>query len=767
MTNTKDHIKILSALSLAASDTREDTITSIIINTIFQNELIKRVDLAKSIQELYGFEPYKDEVNQIFETLIIDNRVEKGTTDEYKLSTEEIGKFQEADLQLKDKEKSRFQNFRNFINDIDSEVETAQVKLLWATFVEYLYNNFYEFGEDALRRFHPYLRQKSSENNDLDFFQIAYSKLKDEKLCNLFKQTVDKFSDYASSDDIDFLNDLAQKTLCFASLGIDPKLANTTLENSLIDWVLYLDTNVLYSLLNLHSHPENEACKALVHLIKENKKHLKIILRYSELTKKELNAKREDFQLLDDTLTESSIKALLKSDNLDDFSRQFYGNLLIQRESTLHPSKVIELAQHTLLKDEIDISRNQKRIEKIGEDYLNTRIQDYRCFIDDKNAIRLQFNEEKNGNFRTFFRSDKQITHDINLREVIIDQRNSVSNSRSVVTLNGVKYFGVTLDGLLLDYDKKEVKDYNDGRSFPVFFRPSFLLNQLVRVLPIKTDDYKKAFLKAVTAKGFNKDVQKSHDILRIVNYLKVQGIDDEHVIYNLISEDIFLDKYRKSKNIPDFNQGEFIESELNREFKKREDELLQTKQALSEKENETNVKTKQTETLQEKKYNLESELELYKKSLKSLQSDFRKLENKPVVSVIQTQLNFEVETDNKVQVKKLKEKLRDQINGEINTFKEIIIKRWQIRIWWNLLWVVPTTIGCILIILYPSLIPNSTIDSISIRFLLGILVLLIDGIFLMLIKMRFWDEGNKQKKLENIKIPEKLLNKLKELTED
>jgi hypothetical protein len=77
-------------------------------------------------------------------------------------------------------------------------------------------------------------------------------------------------------------------------LGIDPKLASNNLENSLVDWILYLDTNVLYSLLNLHANPENEACKALIHLIKENKKHIKIVLRYSELTKKELNAKKDD-----------------------------------------------------------------------------------------------------------------------------------------------------------------------------------------------------------------------------------------------------------------------------------------------------------------------------------------------------------------------------------------------------------------------------------------------------------------------------------------
>ena len=195
MISTKEHIKVLSTLSLAASDTREDTLTSVLINTVFQAERIKKADLIAGIQELYGFEPYKDEVMQLFEKLVDDDRITKESNEEFVLSESEVKRFQEADLLLKDKEKSRFNNFKSFLDEIDANVETSQAKLIWATFVEYLYNNFYEFGEDALKRFHPHIRKQNIENNDLDFFQVAYLKLKEEKLCKLFKQTVEKFSD--------------------------------------------------------------------------------------------------------------------------------------------------------------------------------------------------------------------------------------------------------------------------------------------------------------------------------------------------------------------------------------------------------------------------------------------------------------------------------------------------------------------------------------------------------------------------------------------
>ncbi len=269
-----------------------------------------------------------------------------------------------------------------------------------------------------------------------------------------------------------------------------------------------------------------------------------------------------------------------------------------------------------------------------------------------------------------------------------------------------------------------------------------------------------------MTSKGFNKDVQKSYDILKIVNYLKSQGIDDEQIIYNLISEELFLEKYRKNKNNPDFNQGEFIESELNREFKKKEEELQKTKEALLAKERETTLKTQQTESLSTKKGNLETELELYKKSLKKLQNEIKKLENRPVIATRQPAINFEVGTEKAV-VKKLREKLIKQVQSEIADYKEGRLAIWQKRVWWNLLWVIPLTVAAVWIIFFPSIIPMTTVDTVTIRFLMSSIVLLLDGLFLMLIKMRYWDEGNKQKKMENIKAPDKLNAKLSEVSEE
>ncbi len=755
MITKKEHVKILTILSLAASDTREDTIRSIIINTLFELNSIKRAEICNQIKNLYEFEPYQDEIFAILDKLVSEDKIVKNA-EIFELSNDQRLEFINAEVTLRDQENARFQNFKNFISDdLMIELEINQLKLLWSAFVEYLYNSFYGFGEEAVYMFHPARDGGEKPHNHEDFVQDAMIKLKnDKKLFKIFKETVDKFSDYASQQDLDFLNELAQKTQSFASLGFNPALADFGIEKSLINWTLYLDTNVLYSILNLHSHPENEACKALINLITTNTQYLKIALRYSELTKIELNGKRDDFGQLDIKLSDSAVKAMLRTNDLDPFSNQFYQNLLDNRSSTVHPSTIIDLSTTLLLKSSIDISRNKKRVEQIGEDYLNVRIQEYSRFIDYKNDVRKEYFSKKGSQFRPIYRSDKQIKHDITLREIILSQRASKINQNQAPTLNSVKYYAITLDEVLIDYDKYNLRNDNTDKGFPVFFRPSFLLNKLVKVLPIKTDDYKKAFIKAITSKGFNRDVQKSQDIQSIVNYLKTQGIDNEEVVYNLISEELFLERYKKEQLKPGFNHGDFIESQLNKEILARESELQKTKDALANQSKSVSSMSQEAIELEFKKQSLEQERDLYKNAAVKLNSDLTKARKKTRTTTIGTiPIDFEAEGKNK-ELETLKSKNSGLLSLLQEEYKEKEFKKWQRLIWWNLFWAIPITIFFLELIFNPFLDFPKGFDTASQKFVFGAIIIVIDGLFGFLIKSRYFDEGNMDKRKQRIKPP-------------
>jgi hypothetical protein len=288
-------------------------------------------------------------------------------------------------------------------------------------------------------------------------------------------------------------------------------------------------------------------------------------------------------------------------------------------------------------------------------------------------------------------------------------------------------------------------------------------LNKLIRILPIKTPDYKKAFLKAVSSRGFNKDVRKSRDILKIVNFLKSQGIDNEDVVYNLITEEIFLEKFKSAQSETDFNQGEFIQSELNRELNVREMELVKTKEELNRKSEEAENQTRLSKNLESKKSSLEVELGHYRNALNKLNKDVKKLQSRPLQANSQSSMNFEAE-DQRKEKEKFKRQLKKHIDTEIALAKRKVFSRWQWNVFWNLLWVLPITVGSLAFILHPESNPSMTMDAPAIQTILGLVTLIVDGLFLYLVKMRFWDEGNMDKKLAKIPIPENLQAKLEEL---
>lgn len=762
MVNLKKHVKILSALSLASSDARKDTFVSVVIRTLYVITQCDKRDLSGYINEQFGFEPYSSELNESLEALINEGRI-LNNKNVLSLSDEERSSIDEQDLHIKDKEKSRFQNFKNFIIDeLDSNIENHQIKSLWSTFLEYLYNSFFEYGEDALRTLHPHIPNGDKNGIYESILGEIIKKIKTPEEKRVFKEIIERFPDFASKDDISFLDELAQKTVSFSSLGFEPENAKETLKHDLVDWVLYLDTNVLYSLIDLHSHPENDSSKALIQLILDNHEHVKIKLRYSNITYKELGNKKEDFELLDDKLTDNSIKALLKSDNLDGFSKKFYENLLKNRDGTIHPSEAIELSQLTLKKKTIEIARNSKRIESLGEDYLETRVNDFYSFINKKNTIKMEFCENKKITYHPIFKNEKQAIHDITLRELLIHSRAKV-NKDDETSLNSIKYFGVTLDDLLISYDRYQLRNYNDERSFPVFFKPSFLLNKLVRVLPIKTDDYKKAFIKAITSKGFHRESAKSRDVLKIVNYLKSQGIDDEKVVYNLISKDIFLEKYNEKSKDPSFNQGDFIESELNREFKVVQDKLGNTEEELTKLSEETNIKSEENKKLELTKEILEGDLKQYQTAINILNKRVKQLENQKQDNVNQGAINFEAENE-KLKNAELTKRLKNDLNDQIEDEKVQEVKRWQRQIWWNLLWVIPLLFSALFFVLPTEI--NPIMDQ-SDRFKIsGIIIAPIILIFLPIINKRYWSEKEKKDRKDNHILSDKLKTKLHEIEE-
>src|SRR5690606_38755144 len=104
------------ALSVAASDTRRDTFISVVIRTLNEITSCERKDLAGYINEQFGFEPYQPELDEVVNFLLNKERI-VGENKMLSLSAVEKKTIDAQDVEARDKEKSRYQNFKNFLKD--------------------------------------------------------------------------------------------------------------------------------------------------------------------------------------------------------------------------------------------------------------------------------------------------------------------------------------------------------------------------------------------------------------------------------------------------------------------------------------------------------------------------------------------------------------------------------------------------------------------------------------------------------------------------
>ncbi len=369
--------------------------------------------------------------------------------------------------------------------------------------------------------------------DNVDIHKIAINKLSSEKLRNIFKVLVIEYPDRLSDLELRYLSALTSRAEKFYSLGIEKSEYEKIKSLKIKDLIILLDTNILYSILNLHVHPEKAAIVELIKLSKEKVIDLRLVYlpkTYSELQQAkqylETIISRENFK-------HGQVKALLLSDLLDPFARQYY-EAKLKNSDTPHPSETIKYASDVLKSRGIELYN--EKFEQLAEDteYLNKRIADYLDFQRYFNNL----NEERGYDLR-LNKSDKKVEHDIFLREAIKKLKSKFTQE------DELNFICLTLDKSLVHYDQFRKRKNNLGmykNINPNFTFPSTLLKQIRPFIPIITPDYRKAFITSVTAPSFeyinNADSVSYYRNLCLI--LKNMGIEDEEVIINYKKEDCF-----------------------------------------------------------------------------------------------------------------------------------------------------------------------------------------------------------------------------------
>jgi len=468
--------KILQVLSLVSSPQREAKIQDCILVTLYLvNTECTQEDLYKYIEIQYSLKLDVNEFQDGLETLKSEGKIDTNPTNNcLKLDPEAHKEIQKEWLEDEEKQKLFYNDFKDSFKKSFSETDlkSEELEKLFEHFNSYLYGCFFLYGKQSLEYFSG-LKSDISDKSVASILIEVQKKIKDTKLKSHFEKYVKNFPSYLTHNQLNYLESLADRVEAFYSLGLPRDLAIEYSDYDPLNWIFYLDTNVLYSILELHDHPENEACLRIISLPIEHPEIFKYKLKYIDATKKELIHKRRE---LIDTIpvinySKEQINAAIESDLLDGFKLSYLKKMLKYGDSTPHPADSLKRSVTALkgLGVEIDKGKHEN-IETYADDFMD-KISSYKKLEDVIKAIR----EEKKQSVKEP-RIIEKIEHDIFLREVILSLR-----GKKPSTLKEGRYYGLTLDKLLLSFDKNEIRKnvITSDFAFPTFFKPSFILKKI------------------------------------------------------------------------------------------------------------------------------------------------------------------------------------------------------------------------------------------------------------------------------------------------
>jgi len=538
MQNTID--RLVNALYLAKSDRRDKMLIHLAESVMYSfSDHLNLVDIQQLIKEEYDLTLISYELKESLESLVeagfvIQKNESYCLTDASKKRLDhEIGihkKYQEE----------RFHYFSTQYYEITGfKLEESQVKLLWETYNEYLLERFFEFGHRAIDIFLPNRTENKYRSNG--FAGKAIGKLKDEKLKKAFKEIVLHYPDNLSLAEIKHLENLANKAEKFYSLGLRKEEYEKLGTLNLTNVVLLADTNFLYSVLDLRDHPQSEAVKQIVLIAKE--KRVDIRISYLPSTFQELKTAKEDLEktVSKENYRPSHIKQLLATSDLDAFSRKYF-EAKLKDSLTPHPSQKITHAKDVLASKGINIFNHKlPHLEDENPAFLNAKVTEYRDYERKISDWRMS-----NGRDSKNPKNDKKVIHDVFLREAIIDRRQKSKTEEQI------KYLGLTLDNSLVEFDEYELRSPKHRPSDvinPIFMTPITFLKRIRPFLPVETDDYSRAFIKAVTMTTFDsEDLSKSELLQRSFTYFLRLGIEDEQTIGTIIQKELFLKEFKENE---------------------------------------------------------------------------------------------------------------------------------------------------------------------------------------------------------------------------
>jgi hypothetical protein len=664
---TRNTERIIEVLDLLNNEQRPSTINSYIIYVISSSREASLKDIIELTQVEFDINLEQSEVSDAVNQLIKDGQLVL-LGEKYKLTeaaNEAHAKRIEASEQQEEKLRQRFYEKASSLSE--TKLADEELQKIFKEFKGYIHENFFYYGKSAI----AILGKNNSENASLttqQLFKLSSDKLPP-KLKKVFYAYIENLTENSSALELEYYESLADRAEHFFALGLSKELAQELASFQEIDWKVFVDTNFLLSALKIRENTMNPAVDSLMRIIDDNKEYFKIKLTYLRSTYKELMQFKPvlNGRVLAQKLTENQIKAALQSGNLDTFTEAYYKLQLAHPQGAQHPSVILDQAALILRSKKIEIHNgNIKGVDPESESFTDL-ISDYSKYYALMNEARIE--KQQLGEVR--YKDTPQIEHDVELRESILCERNK--NGVTATHFQDCKIFGLTLDFGLIAYDKYAGRRDNGNELFiPAFFTPTYLLKKLYKLLPVQSDDYRKAFLSSIASPVFSGSQAKSEVSQSALAVFNAIGIDDLSFMTKSLTSSIFLDEIKKIGG--DVEKATvFIESQISKELKQKGQkearlakELKDKQDILTKTASEYNSTLQDNSALNDKKTLLEQQVEALTKGLKATKKAQDRLQAMLVkaASSPQQQIPFGNEQD-KLEIERLKEIVRQKEETE------------------------------------------------------------------------------------------------------
>lgn len=537
----------------------DEVINRLIYATLWmvaQNDPISCDDIDKHINENFGLN-LGGKLKQAIKNLCEDGDLVQTSDGCIKIS--EI-KIKEIDSEVNDVEQiinCAKNEFVGYLNNCDTSTNDHDV--LWEDF-----NNSFlrPFIKNTGANIYDLLVKKSAiiDQSLLETFLADYPTQLRHCLREASQSFVLSKNQYVRSYILRSLN----AYFCIEASGLDSKTLDTL--NSSIDKpndiYIFVDTNFLFSILELHENPSNEAAVGLLELVKKVEGKLNLKLYVLNQT---LEEARSVLHNAIDTLNSTNL-----TPNMAEAGKQFLSGLSKKYFTEVSRSNT-PMAPKDFFGPYIDnlllIVRN-KGVELFNEDIseLKTRQDVINSIVD-----QMGYEEEK---YSERAKSYKTLEHDIVLWHFIKDKREAIIESPL-----DAKYWIVTIDFRLLGYDA--YKKSREEVQIPLCLHPTTLIQLLQFWVPrsplLESTLYSSLWLPFVFQELDSQNENVTIQIIKSLGRFKNVGDLPEDSIVEILLNDALRLKIKNETDID--NRIELIREALIEQNKKIFEEAKHAKE--------------------------------------------------------------------------------------------------------------------------------------------------------------------------------------------